>query len=96
MYRVLPCQEDELTTVVSALSDGWKFEQVCLPQEEVQVKSYLLQLLPSSSAAASYTYSGNEALSEYLCIVSKEYPESTSNEKSSDRVNALLTKARQM
>uniref|UniRef100_A0A915D9N0 Uncharacterized protein n=1 Tax=Ditylenchus dipsaci TaxID=166011 RepID=A0A915D9N0_9BILA len=53
VYRVLQCHEEELTSVVSAMSDGWKFEQ----------------LVPIGS------FHSSELHPEYLCVVSREYPE---------------------
>lgn len=44
VYRVLQCSEEELTQVVSSLSDGWKFEQV--------IKfSFISHLIPNSICA---------------------------------------------
>jgi hypothetical protein len=76
VYRVLQCHEDELTSVVSAMSDGWKFEQ----------------LVPIGS------FHSGEMHPEYLCVVSREYPESeaqSSNKEGSDRAQVLQKRAMQ-
>jgi len=54
VYRVIQCQETELTQMMSTMSDGWKFEQLC-------------------SISTPYSY-GSDDHTEFICIVSKEYP----------------------
>eukprot|EP00095_Tigriopus_kingsejongensis_P007148 maker-scaffold300_size216557-snap-gene-1.30 protein:Tk07148 transcript:maker-scaffold300_size216557-snap-gene-1.30-mRNA-1 annotation:"btb poz domain-containing protein" len=55
VYRVLQCHEDELTNLVSTMSDGWKFEQLI-------------------NIGSQYQY-GSEDHAEFLCVVSREYPQ---------------------
>jgi len=61
VYRVLQCHEDELTQMVSTMSDGWKFEQL------INIGSH-------------YQY-GSDDHAEFLCVVSREYPDNTSTDK---------------
>ncbi|TSL82531.1 SUMO-conjugating enzyme UBC9-A [Bagarius yarrelli] len=43
VYRVLQCQEEELTQMVSTMSDGWKFEQlVSVGYGQIQKSEFLL------------------------------------------------------
>lgn len=68
VYRVLQCHEDELTQMVSTMSDGWKFEQ-------------LINI-------GSYNY---EDQAEFLCVVSREYPNSAlNNSEPTDRAKVIL------
>ncbi|KAG8506390.1 BTB/POZ domain-containing protein KCTD5, partial [Galemys pyrenaicus] len=87
VYRVLQCQEEELTQMVSTMSDGWKFEQV-RPAVPGALRSKRLggrrgrQCRPAGavvsglfpqlvSIGSSYNY-GSEDQAEFLCVVSKE------------------------
>jgi len=76
VYRVLQCHEDELTSVISAMSDGWKFQQ----------------LVPIGQS-----FHSSEMHPEYLCVVSREYPdpETSPTYEGSDRAQVLQKKAMQ-
>ncbi|XP_062382029.1 BTB/POZ domain-containing protein KCTD5 isoform X1 [Sardina pilchardus] len=87
VYRVLQCQEEELTQMVSTMSDGWKFEQlVSIGYGRAQKSEFLLivsrevkgeeSVRPAQSGelvsiGSSYNY-GTEDQAEFLCVVSKE------------------------
>ncbi|CAG2101334.1 unnamed protein product [Medioppia subpectinata] len=76
VYRVLQCHEDEVTHVVSTLSDGWKFEQLI-------------------NIGSNYNY---EEQAEFLCVVSRDYPNSLSTARldSTDRAKLIQQKAANM
>lgn len=80
VYRVLQCQEEELTQMVSTMSDGWKFEQVSSLGVRCSgsIQPSLSWWLPSQliSIGSSYNY-GNEDQAEFLCVVSRELNNST-------------------
>ncbi|KPP61983.1 BTB/POZ domain-containing protein KCTD5-like [Scleropages formosus] len=87
VYRVLQCQEEELTQMVSTMSDGWKFEQLVsigygrdhrsefllIVSREVRGEEAGFPVHSSElvSIGSSYNY-GNEDQAEFLCVVSKE------------------------
>ena len=51
-YRVLQCSELDLTSTLSSLSDGWKFEQVTALKNE-EVKNEFLLVLSRRSPQSS-------------------------------------------
>lgn len=78
VYRVLQCSEEELTQMVSTMSDGWKFEQLV-------------------NIGSQYNY-GTEDHAEFLCVVSKECPNSLNGPgaESTDRAKVLQQKGSRM
>ncbi|XP_056285605.1 BTB/POZ domain-containing protein KCTD5 isoform X2 [Pseudoliparis swirei] len=68
VYRVLQCQEEELTQLVSTMSDGWKFEQVSVRACRKPRTGLLWTMV---NIGSSYSY-GAEDQAEFLCVVSKE------------------------
>lgn len=50
VYRVLQCQEEELTQMVSTMSDGWRFEQVARSTRPHPARQPPGPSLPAASA----------------------------------------------
>ncbi|XP_052262574.1 BTB/POZ domain-containing protein KCTD5-like [Dreissena polymorpha] len=78
VYRVLQCSEEELTQMVSTMSDGWKFEQLV-------------------NIGSQYNYGSDDHV-EFLCVVSKECPNSLNGPetKPTDRADVLQQKGSRM
>ncbi|XP_075230506.1 BTB/POZ domain-containing protein inc isoform X2 [Lycorma delicatula] len=98
VYRVLQCHEDELTQMVSTMSDGWRFEQGLrkrLFNYKWTVASYLGRFL--INIGSQYNY-GNEDQSEFLCVVSREYGPSIDSKETepTDRAKVLQQKGSRM
>ncbi|KAI5105695.1 BTB/POZ domain-containing protein KCTD5 isoform X1, partial [Silurus meridionalis] len=103
VYRVLQCQEEELTQMVSTMSDGWKFEQLVsvvygrtqmfLLIVSCQVKGEeSCQTRPAhcqEAIGSSYNY-GSEDQAEFLCVVSKELQNQSCGNTSPPSVKAKV------
>ena len=74
VYRVLQCHEDELTNLVSTMSDGWKFEQLI-------------------NIGSQYQF-GSDDHAEFLCVVSREYPQSSATSERTTAANGTEHKDR--
>jgi len=88
VYRVLHCQEGELTQMLSTLSDGWKMTQVwsvvivTLFTRRKDLFVYLcVQLV---NIGSQYSYS-SEDQSEFLVVVSREFGEQSHSYKPTDK-----------
>jgi len=78
VYRVIQCHEEELTQMVSTMSDGWKFEQLI-------------------NTGSSYNYNNDGDQAEFLCVVSRECPNSVQpNNEPTDRAKIIQQKASRM
>ncbi|KAI5622692.1 BTB/POZ domain-containing protein KCTD5 [Silurus asotus] len=106
VYRVLQCQEEELTQMVSTMSDGWKFEQASVRSivrdynKNVQIMLIDVRVclfLKLVSIGSSYNY-GNEDQAEFLCVVSKELHNQSygTNSEQSDKAKILQEQGSRM
>ncbi|KAK2855432.1 hypothetical protein Q7C36_007301 [Tachysurus vachellii] len=100
VYRVLQCQEEELTQMVSTMSDGWKFEQVRERDREIERPTlFISSLYPSClgsilvSIGSSYNY-GSKDQAEFLCVVSKELQKQSSGNTSQPSEKAKILQER--
>eukprot|EP00069_Balaena_mysticetus_P001466 bmy_15327T0 len=84
VYRVLQCQEEELTQMVSTMSDGWKFEQLISigssynygNEDQAEFLCVVSRELNNSTNGIVIEPS-EKAKAEFLCVVSRELNNST-------------------